>query len=275
MTEGGVEALAEAREDAAGATARAVIARSRLAAELAHLPAWGAAAFWMRLRSSDPAGSVSSGALVALLRHAVRLADRAAAEELFVLLLRRIEGGNARWAFLSAMRAPVDRASQLELREDLEQDLVLHLWRQLALGGDEAWELYFSSALNFARRHVATAWMERHGYWTGASAASPTRVPARLLSRLAPLDERDEAAPALEPVDPREPLTVADLADLRDEVARLPGSERVAVVMRFWLGVSERDIAAALGVTSRTVRNLLARAYRRLREAYGEVQTYE
>jgi DNA-directed RNA polymerase specialized sigma24 family protein len=53
-------------------------------------------------------------------------------------------------------------------------------------------------------------------------------------------------------------------------VKRLPRHERVAVVMRFWLAASEREIAATLCVTTRTVRNALSRASVRLRAEYAD-----
>ena len=50
---------------------------------------------------------------------------------------------------------------------------------------------------------------------------------------------------------------------------RLPDRERQAVVLRFWYDASETEIAEALGgVTTRTVRNILTRAYARLRGGY-------
>jgi RNA polymerase sigma factor (sigma-70 family) len=64
--------------------------------------------------------------------------------------------------------------------------------------------------------------------------------------------------------------TRAELADLSLFVLRLPPRERAAVVLRFWQQISETQIAATLGVTPRTVRNLLRRAYARLRNYYGE-----
>ena len=64
-------------------------------------------------------------------------------------------------------------------------------------------------------------------------------------------------------------MTRAELADLRTLVERLPERERVAVVLRFWAGAGEDTIAQALGgVTARTVRNTLKRAYARLRAWY-------
>jgi DNA-directed RNA polymerase specialized sigma24 family protein len=249
------------------------LARARLAAELAQLPPWKSAVLWERLRAAEPA-AVSLGAHVGFLRLAVRQRDLPAAQELFVILLERIERMNRRWAARIVTLAPARRgAGASPSGEDLRQELTLHLWQQIALRADEAWELYFASALAYAQRHAATAYMERNGFWAAASSATPMRGPALLLSRLAAYRAEDGANgdPPMEALlaDPRDPLTAADLADLRDLVDALPRRERDAVVSRFWIGASERDIALALCVTTRTVRNLLARAYARLRAAYA------
>jgi hypothetical protein len=55
------------------------------------------------------------------------------------------------------------------VREDLLQELTLHLWSEIALGDNEAWEIFFTRALSFAQRPVATAFMERNGYWVASN----------------------------------------------------------------------------------------------------------
>ena len=72
--------------------------------------------------------------------------------------------------------------------------------------------------------------------------------------------------------EPRDPFTAADLADLRGYVEQLPPRERAAVVMRYWQRAREHEIAAALGVTPRTVRNLLRKAHARLYALYMRAQ---
>src|SRR6185437_5381975 len=69
-------------------------------------------------------------------------------------------------------------------------------------------------------------------------------------------------------VEPRDPFDAADLADLRGYVEQLPPRERAAVVMRYWQRAREHEIADALGVTARTVRNLLQRANAQLYALY-------
>lgn len=251
--------------------------RARLDAELAALPPLGSHALHSRIRADAPTdlgAVVSSGALVALLRRAVAARDAPLVEELFVLLLERSEAWNRRWSTQVVAQTPAVRDMRASVREDLKQELTLYLWQRLARERDPAWELYFARALTFAQRRVARSYMERNGYWpAGGARDSPERLPALLLSRLARYGEDDET-PAVEWLAAPErlmtehALTLADLADLRALVGRLPERERLAVVMRFWLGAREREIAQALGATTRTVRNLLRRAYGRLRVGY-------
>jgi RNA polymerase sigma factor (sigma-70 family) len=221
---------------------------------------------------------ISAGALVALLRRAVIAHDVPLTEELFVSLLERSEASNRRWAARVVAHTPSLRATpqlRASVREDLKQELALYLWQRLARERDVAWELYFARALAFAQRRIARAYMEPNGYWPASGASQhPERLPALLLSRLADSGVDDATAqegrltrPGHAP-DDEELLTPADLADLRGLVGRLPERERLAVVMRFWLGARAHEVASALGVTTRTVRNLLARAYARLRRDY-------
>ncbi len=144
--------------------AQADRARLRLAREIAALPRWGSPALWDRLRSHDPQTSASSGALVSYLRTAMRRNNMSAAREIFVLLLGRVERVNREWAIRTIARTPsLQGESTASVREDLLQELTLHLWSEIALGDDEAWEIFFTRALSFAQRHVATAFMERNG----------------------------------------------------------------------------------------------------------------
>ncbi|HEX7133883.1 MAG TPA: sigma-70 family RNA polymerase sigma factor, partial [Iamia sp.] len=54
---------------------------------------------------------------------------------------------------------------------------------------------------------------------------------------------------------------------LADAIAALPFRQQAVVVLRFWGGLSEREIAAAVGCRPGTVGPTLTRALRRLRAA--------
>ncbi len=269
------------------------VARARLTSELQSLPAWDSPQLWARVYSSVPQQSVSFGAIVHLIRVAARRNEGRAARELFVLLLERTEGLNRRWAEqtvrgISSLRG----ATGLAVREDLRQELTLRLWEAVALAGAESWELFFQRALAYAQRHTATTYMEQRGYWRRRptnrravqSRATPT-APASTASAVSvaviadddtPYEryERrhdvDSSVPEVSMLSASHLATVAsefaaaDLTDLRDLVVRLPREQQIAVVLRHWQQASEVEIAAALGVTTRTVRNYLRRAHKRI-----------
>lgn len=246
------------------------LARARRARELGRLPGWGTPQVWQRLRARD--SELSSGTLVAILRCAVRQHQVTVAKELFIQLLGRIEVGNTFWARHAMRRiARVPSETAQMMGDDLLQELTLHLWEELALRESEGWELFFRRSLAFARTHVAARYLERQGYRSG-------RRMVLFFSDMAarPLQgerDGDACADALPLVEPRDPFAAADLADLRHYVERLPSRERAAVVMRYWQHAREHEIAEALGVTSRTVRNLLQRAAVRLYALYTRQDT--
>jgi len=119
-------------------------------------------------------------------------------------------------------------------------------------------------------QHVATAFVERNGYWIASNVRTPSRGTAIPFSRLTAHFEDDERSgdewPQL--AAPEDGMVAAELCNLRELVARLPKRQRAAVIMRYWQDTQEREIAASLGVTLRAVRAMLARAYARLRAAY-------
>ncbi|MBF6591081.1 MAG: hypothetical protein IVW57_11225 [Ktedonobacterales bacterium] len=248
-------------------------ARQRLASELERLPPWGVPAWWARLRAREETEALSLGTLAHLLAAAHQREDAAVMRDLFTLMLERTEWLNQRWAVGVAARTPgLEGAAGYAVREDLRQELTLYLWRRLALCPSEPWQLFFHRALEYAQRHVAAAYMERNAYWVRGSVRAPRRVLPRLLSRLVEAGQGEMGERIATPAAP-DAFSAAELADLRLHVERLPSRERAVVVMRFWQQADEREIAAALGVTTRTVRNILRRAYQRLRTAYTGEET--
>ncbi|HST87019.1 MAG TPA: sigma factor-like helix-turn-helix DNA-binding protein [Ktedonobacterales bacterium] len=253
------------------------LAHARLAAELETLAPWDTPLLWARLRARAPQQAVSLGALAHCIRLAARAGDQRAARELFVRLLERTEALNARWARRTVARTTgLFGAAGEQVREDLRQELTLRLWEHIVVHdgeGGEGWELFFQRALDYAQRHVAGALMRQHGYWPGTAAGASGERARLVPALLASLDRLpDEDAPITEVdalADSADQFSAADLADLRALVTRLPAHERLTVVLRYWDGASEAEIARALGgVTTRTVRNYLRRACARLRGWY-------
>jgi RNA polymerase sigma-70 factor (ECF subfamily) len=72
------------------------------------------------------------------------------------------------------------------------------------------------------------------------------------------------------PQPPADPTFIAESQVLRDALRRLDHRLAAAVVLRHYHGYTNRELAAALGVSERTVGARLAEAKRRLRELLGE-----
>jgi RNA polymerase sigma factor (sigma-70 family) len=73
--------------------------------------------------------------------------------------------------------------------------------------------------------------------------------------------------------DEARPDFVGDRADdvaMWDDLNLLPFRERAAIVMRYWQGMDESEIAEALGVRPGTVGSLLTRAKRNLKGKWGQ-----
>ena len=262
--------MVDSRDDGAGTPQQpgdlVALARRRLSEEIERLPPWPSTELRLRLRSINPGTTVSFGALTHFIRAAARAGDPAAARDLFSALCARISGLIRRWAMRVVFHTRgVPQGMRDDLREDLCQELVLHLWEQVALGTSVAWELFFLRSLDFAQRHVATTQMRRRGYW--ASIAGEGGSPALTELRLSLSGDVDDDLRDLHGQDGVS--AASDLVDLRELVLRLPTPERVVVVMRYWQSAPEREIAVALGgVSTRTVRNHLRRAHERLRTLY-------
>ncbi len=247
------------------------LARARLAAELRALEPLDPVELRTRLLKIEPDTNVSRGALVHFIRSAVDDGRQVDAQALFVALTRRTEGLTRQWIRRTVLSAGLTLAPD-EWREhasDLAQEQTLRLWDTITRGKDEAWELFFGRALTFAQSHIADAWLRR----IRPRVAGRAIAPPALLSQLLDGDLGDEDGRAYTLTGSpsgADPLSLAELADLRVLIGRLPEREQLAVVLRFWAGEGEDAIAEALGgVTTRTVRNTLTRAYSRLRAWYG------
>jgi RNA polymerase sigma factor (sigma-70 family) len=87
-------------------------------------------------------------------------------------------------------------------------------------------------------------------------------VPMDLVSDLASLDVLDERAQVDEIVNSHQ-----ELALLAEVIAELPKRSRQIFTLRRVYGLSQREIAQRLGISEKTVEQLLARAVRRCAEA--------
>jgi RNA polymerase sigma-70 factor (sigma-E family) len=124
--------------------------------------------------------------------------------------------------------------------EDLVQDALLSMHRRF--GADL---VAVDNPAGYARRAIVNAHI---------SAARRGRIRELLTDRLPDVPART----ADEPDD-----------DVWRAVTRLPARQRATVVMRYYLGYSDRDIAEILGCRESSVRSLAARAFQALRPVLG------
>jgi RNA polymerase sigma-70 factor (ECF subfamily) len=75
------------------------------------------------------------------------------------------------------------------------------------------------------------------------------------------------------PHTPAQPDTaIAERGELREHIAQLPDRSREVVVLRYFEGMNEAEMAAILGIARGTVKSRLHTALRSLRKDYGVTQ---
>lgn len=132
--------------------------------------------------------------------------------------------------------------------EELTQETWVRAWRALA---------------GFKEKSGFKTWVFRIGM----------NLALNLRARARHTEELNESLPALENVQPEEVFRKKRRAELVQEaLARLPGDQRVAVVLWAYQGMSYQEIAATMGRSVRAVDSLLFRAKAGLREFLEEAK---
>jgi RNA polymerase sigma-70 factor (sigma-E family) len=122
--------------------------------------------------------------------------------------------------------------------EDTVQDVLLAMYRRFGAVLDLA------DPVGYARRSIVNAEISRR--------------------RRRRVHEVSTEAPDLRAADDRPPVDTLD-GDVWDAVRRLPHRQRAVLVMRYYLGYSDHEIADALSCRESSVRSLAARAFKVLR----------
>ena len=201
-------------------------------------------------RAKEPQDNLSSECLVHLVRRDLR-GERSQVESLLPPLLERADR--------SLRRALGGRGASLWAEEAREEILGRLAMLLLEPGrGADFFEVRFDLALKRLRIDVCRSLRRRPQATSIDAADSPS----------------GQAAPTIEAALSRqagEPLSAEARATLSQALAKLEESERRAMILRYLIGlpVAPRDdgkasVASTLGVSERTVRNLLHRARQRL-----------
>jgi RNA polymerase sigma-70 factor (sigma-E family) len=124
-----------------------------------------------------------------------------------------------------------------------------------------------------AMARTFAAWPRVRGYDRPAAFARKVLLNRhRSLLRRAVVEARHLAgrAPA-----PHQPDFSGDDLVLWQALRRLPARQRTAIVLRFYLDLSETEVARQLGVPVGTVKSLVHRGLHRLRERLGATYAHE
>lgn len=182
----------------------------------------------------DPAAAAED---IALMRRIAANQDRDAFVALFERYARKVK------AFLIAGGAPHDQA------DEAAQEVMVSVWRRAGQYDPE-------------KAAVST--------WVFAIARNRRIDMIRREKRPAPDPEDPLFQPEPEP-DPESNLSAAGRdAAVREAVAELPDDQREAVMLAFYHGLSQSEIAARLDIPLGTVKSRLRLAFKRLRAGLGD-----
>ena len=236
------------------------------------LPLYGSSEFWHVIEQQDTP--------LELLTHLFRSGHPGAPstsflrenrQRLLATILLRIRLRNQRWASATVYKyCDQRRLEYTMLAEDLLADLEEELCRSISNSMRSFWEINFVGCLSYIRRRVRRAFMLREGHWCNTNVKRTRRIPRDLIMSMDQQSsvhlERGAGPMDIEDEDSRARLSHVDVSDLYEDVLCLPLRMRAIVENIFWRGLTEKDTARVLGISDRTVRNHLRRAYIQLGE---------
>lgn len=240
--------------------------RSILAQSYSMLPDYGSSAFWKVIESTD----TPLETLTKCFRVACLYEDDAGRNRLFSSIVRRLQVTNEAWARAVLRTLTVAEDIRTALIGDLCADLYEHLLYALLDSKKHFWEEHFLHCLRFERQHVYKAFMMREGYWHEAQVKRSARVPRTLLTRMdVPVQTNEQTPYALDIEDEQaqNALLAIEQTDVLLLIQRLPAKLKTVLLLLFWEGHSEKEVAQLLGITDRTVRNRKKEALALLRQA--------
>lgn len=233
----------------------------------ASLPAPGTPAYQQALEGAQ--GEVLPlEVLVRCYRERQAARDDAQANRIYELVLGCVQTPTQYWARAVARRVPPHARNDLE--ERLEYDCYAELWKVMK-DPEQAFILVnFHHMLQQIQKHIMHAVMQQEGYWTRPGVETPKRVPRNMTDSFdrPARDANDPDAPAIQVEDRRaeQAFGRAEMAaDMETLLQELSPGDRALLHDYFWRGLSQDEIADALGITDRTVRNRLKRILTYLR----------
>jgi RNA polymerase sigma factor (sigma-70 family) len=220
--------------------------------------------------SEDLRADIPLEVIVRCLRAAVSRGDVQCRNRLLALIVQRTQTANERWIQRVLKTAGLLPGECPMLADDLYADLCERMLYAVLDPQRHFWEVNFLHCLYFERKHVFRSLMMREGRWYNPAVEKSERVPRTSMISLDHGISLDQAETmALEIADPWAEMMfrAIDRHDLLQLVFRLPTPLRSVVLLVFWEGKSEKEVAHILGITDRTVRNRLQRSFNVLRTA--------
>ena len=237
--------------------------RSILADAYNTLPAYGSMAFWRAVEEPDLQAAVPLEVLVRCVRSAIARGDEEGRNRILEVIFQRIHMSNEYWANSILKTAPLQVNERKALVSDLYADLCEGLIRAVIDDKRLFWEENFQHCLMFERKHVYRSFMRREGRWNSTDGKRSERIPRGLVESLdqpARLADGDTYELNIEDEKAQEGLLAVEQADIPGLILHLPDRLKPIVLLIFWEGRTEKDIAKILGVSDRTVRNRLREA---------------
>lgn len=252
-------------QDGTGEVARH---RAALAALYNALPAYGSTAFWQAIEEPDTRLALPLEVLVRCVRLTVARGDNEGRNRIIETIFKRTQASNDCWIHNILKMAPIQAGERNALVSDLYADLYERVIRALIDPKRLFWEENFLHCLRFERRHVYQAFMQREGRWKNQHTKKSERIPHMLIQSLdQPVQDADGEVWRLDVEDEQaqQALLAIEHTDLPRLILHLPEKLKSVVLLIFWEGRTEKDVAQVLGVTDRTVRNRLRNALKVLR----------
>ena len=206
--------------------------------------------FWRQARQPDrkAPGWVQEETLVCMLRIWQRSAGRADKEnawEIADLLLER----SARFVHQHVTCWKLSPQHIEDCKRDVQVQMLQDLFNDSR--GCEFWEVRFWLCLKRRLLNI----VQKYRSLAETEFAPPTIE-----------DDEGHTTDYFDRIAAPDPLPASERVEIREALRALPEQERKAFVLYHYEDWPQDDIAQSLGVTDRTVRNLLARAQKRLEE---------
>lgn len=237
--------------------------KPRLARIYQTLPRYASAAYWRALAASSMPLEV--------LAHCVRLAqargDQEGRNRIMEIIVQRTQTSNEMWARYILHHVGIPPGECATLADDLYADLCEHMIWALLDPQRSFWEENFVQCMLFERKHVFHALLVREGHARHPGSKVGLRIPRSSFYTLEQaILQEEQSSTASEDERLQAVLRSIELEDLCALVLALPERFKALLLLIFWEGRTEKEVAGMLGVTDRTVRNRLRAALNILRD---------